>query len=362
MANEPEAPTGAGGARGAGGGPGPDSHQIDDDEDFEMMPSADEDLAFLSRLRDQALAASREAAGMMEGMTNVTRGAGSLPSMFPDLPLPGSSAMAGLMPPSSFVAGPRNRGGARANTRVHIEDEDEDEDDVPRGVAQRGRQRSGGMGYDDDIPEGMDAREVEEARMLEAAILGIPYEGRIPDFEMERERERERLMNQGPVDPAVMETRNMRWEQDQAYEESLAADKAKADAAARAKREVERAEREAREAEEAEKKRIAHEERMHEESLERKRRTLPAEPTGDEAGINIMVRMPDGSRMSRRFRGSDHLQAIFDFLDLNVPGIKPRTYSLATSYPRKLFSDGSSLTMEGAGITADTALMFESSK
>ena len=36
-------------------GPGPASHRIEEeeDDDFEMMPSADEDLAFLSRLRDQ---------------------------------------------------------------------------------------------------------------------------------------------------------------------------------------------------------------------------------------------------------------------------------------------------------------------
>ena len=35
---------------------------------------------------------------------------------------------------------------------------------------------------DDELPEGVDASEVEEARMLEAALLGVPYRGRVPDF------------------------------------------------------------------------------------------------------------------------------------------------------------------------------------
>ena len=33
-----------------------------------------------------------------------------------------------------------------------------------------------------DIPEGVDPHEIEEARMLEAALLGVPYVGRMPDF------------------------------------------------------------------------------------------------------------------------------------------------------------------------------------
>ena len=33
-----------------------------------------------------------------------------------------------------------------------------------------------------DLPEGVDEGMYEEARMLEAAMLGVPYEGRMPDF------------------------------------------------------------------------------------------------------------------------------------------------------------------------------------
>lgn len=75
------------------------------------------------------------------------------------------------------------------------------------------------------MPEGVD---VEEARMLEAAMLGIPYTGRMPDF-----------VNGGgfggggfgggvggggggePVSPGVQAHRAIREEQDWAYQESL---------------------------------------------------------------------------------------------------------------------------------------------
>ena len=68
-----------------------------------------------------------------------------------------------------------------------------------------------------------------------------------------------------------------------------------------------------------------------------------------------------GSRRSRRFRRADPIQAVFDFVDLEVNGdpFKPGTYSLINSYPRKAFCDGSSLSLEAAGITADTALFLE---
>ena len=65
-----------------------------------------------------------------------------------------------------------------------------------------------------DLPEGIN---VEEARMLEAAMLGIPYTGRMPTF------------GEGaaaaPVDPEARAQRALRREQDEAYEESLAADR-----------------------------------------------------------------------------------------------------------------------------------------
>lgn len=66
-----------------------------------------------------------------------------------------------------------------------------------------------------DLPEGIN---LEEARMLEAAMLGVPYAGRIPDFSAS-------AAAATPLSPGTLEQHAIRREQDQAYEESLALDR-----------------------------------------------------------------------------------------------------------------------------------------
>lgn len=66
-----------------------------------------------------------------------------------------------------------------------------------------------------DLPAGIN---LEEARMLEAAMLGIPYAGRIPDFSAAPAAA-------APRSPGALEQQSIRQEQDQAYEESLALDR-----------------------------------------------------------------------------------------------------------------------------------------
>ncbi len=74
-----------------------------------------------------------------------------------------------------------------------------------------------------DLPDGIN---VEEARMLEAAMLGVPYSGRMPDFAREAaEREAREVAGLAAVDPNVAEQRLLVSEQDAAYEESLALDR-----------------------------------------------------------------------------------------------------------------------------------------
>ncbi len=51
--------------------------------------------------------------------------------------------------------------------------------------------------------------------MLEAAMLGIPYEGRIPDFSAQPARPDQ------PMSPTAVAGRAVRQEQDYAYEQSL---------------------------------------------------------------------------------------------------------------------------------------------
>jgi hypothetical protein len=100
--------------------------------------------------------------------------------------------------------------------------------------------------------------ELEEARMLEAAMLGVPYEGHVPDgsglgvsgFGIGAEN------GAPPPSAAVQEARIIRGDTDWAYQESLRMDKEKETkrvkeelAARKAKQEA--AEKEAKEAREA---------------------------------------------------------------------------------------------------------------
>ncbi len=93
---------------------------------------------------------------------------------------------------------------------------------------------------------GVGRAELEEARMLEAAMMGIPYEPRLPSrcalpsglsgcwpglgglgFKTLNPKNLACRPSGGaaPLNPVVAEARGLRWEQDQAYEDSLAADR-----------------------------------------------------------------------------------------------------------------------------------------
>ena len=135
-------------------------------------------------------------------------------------------------------------------------------------------QHPGGMHLPVDI-------DVEEARMLEAAMLGIPYEGEIPPH-----RRPLGSVSSASIDPAAVEQRLLRQEQDDAYEQSLQADRAKAEAAAAKQREAEAAAAK-QEADAAQLQRV----------LSSKEAGLPAEPAeGDEEAITVLVRLPGGGR------------------------------------------------------------------
>eukprot|EP00878_Enallax_costatus_P040718 GHUV01047072.1.p1 GENE.GHUV01047072.1~~GHUV01047072.1.p1 ORF type:complete len:335 (+),score=129.82 GHUV01047072.1:141-1145(+) len=71
------------------------------------------------------------------------------------------------------------------------------------------------VGVSLDLPEGIN---LEEARMLEAAMLGIPYQGRMPDFNAAAAAAEQ-------LSPGTVERRSLQAEQDAAYEESLALDR-----------------------------------------------------------------------------------------------------------------------------------------
>ncbi|XP_050384989.1 plant UBX domain-containing protein 8 isoform X2 [Argentina anserina] len=93
--------------------------------------------------------------------------------------------------------------------------------------------------------------------------------------------------------------------------------------------------------------------------LSAKSASLPSEPApNDENAVTLLVRMPDGSRLSHRFRKSDKLQLLFDFIDVSRV-VEPGTYKVVRSYPRHVFSANNSLsTLRELGLTNKQEALF----
>ena len=112
--------------------------------------------------------------------------------------------------------------------------------------------------------------------------------------------------------------------------------------------------------------------------LASKAASLPPEPVaGEGSTIQVVVRLPDGTRCGRRFRLSDPLRAAFDFVDVTIcgdgggsdermeeiahreGGLRPGGDRLVTPVPRCVYEEGRGGSLADAGITRDTALFVE---
>lgn len=159
---------------------------------------------------------------------------------------------------------------------------------------------------------------VEEQKMLLAALTGQAYEGDLPtQFTTSSAR---------PLSPGAIERRMLREEQDLALKESLERDKEK-----QRQQEIEKM----REMEREESERLEKEaqERQLNETLETKKMRLPEEPQEDQDGCFVLViRMPNGSRLKRRFSKKDSIQSAFDFVDVEggATDVLPGTYNLVS--------------------------------
>ncbi|XP_021904440.1 plant UBX domain-containing protein 9 isoform X4 [Carica papaya] len=99
------------------------------------------------------------------------------------------------------------------------------------------------------------------------------------------------------------------------------------------------------------------------EELERwlamKEASLPQEPkVENDDAVALLVRMPNGNRLGRRFLKSDRLEHLFDFLDVSRV-VKPGTYRVVTPYPRRAFSiDDSALSLNELGLASKQEVLF----
>ena len=230
------------------------------------------------------------------------------------------------------------------------------------GAAARRRSGPGFGSPQPDLPADVN---VEEARMLEAAMLGVPYEP--PPHR--------RWVPPPPPTSAHLAARALRDEQDDAYEASLAEDRAKAESAAvaeaAARAAAERQAAEAAAADEASARAAADAQAAAADAevteaaaAAAAAAALPPEPAaGAPASISVAVRLPDGARLTRRFAASDPVASLYDFVvSARAPGAARGSFTLVSSFPRRAL-DPAAGSLAGAGLTHPSeALLVEPKK
>jgi len=156
--------------------------------------------------------------------------------------------------------------------------------------------------------------------------------------------------------------RLLRDEQDAAYRQSLLEDQEKErkmrEAQERSEREEkERAEREAEE----ERERVSREQAKLQ-AREIRRLNIPPESTEKES-VLLVVKLPDGKQVRRKFRTADTMQIVLDYVDCSQPEGEElyeyaMDYVLVSNFPRKVFSDPSA-TLKEVGLTIPSTLFVE---
>jgi FAS-associated factor 2 len=97
-------------------------------------------------------------------------------------------------------------------------------------------------------------------------------------------------------------------------------------------------------------------------AVQEKEAALGPEPPADctEPVTTCLIRLPDGSRISRRFLVSSPLEDLFTFVDAKgAGGQPPSTYQLVGQYPRRIISPGCAVTLADAGLRGQEALLLE---
>lgn len=144
---------------------------------------------------------------------------------------------------------------------------------------------------------------------------------------------------------AFQADRMLREEQNRRFEEAMLKDQ-------EAELKREEAERKRQEdAENAELERAVEFSRQlsKEADLDRIRRTLPPEPAPGEPDVTVLrVTLPRGAKVQRRFKASDTLQTLFDFVRVTLAdlGTDVKGFDVGCNMPRRVFSASSDLTVD----------------
>jgi len=82
---------------------------------------------------------------------------------------------------------------------------------------------------------------------------------------------------------------------------------------------------------------------------------------GEKDITQIVIRLPDGSRLQRRFLQSNNVQTIFDYINSSQPTLLDIDYDLVMNFPRKVFNqEGSNdVTLKEAGLCPQASLFVQ---
>jgi len=81
---------------------------------------------------------------------------------------------------------------------------------------------------------------------------------------------------------------------------------------------------------------------------------VPDEPSADsDAAVNIQLRMPDGTRLQRRFLKSNTIGHLINFVKKNKSGLS--SVKFVTTFPKRILDDAN-MTLEAAKFSKSEAL------
>lgn len=223
-----------------------------------------------------------------------------------------------------------------------------------------------GNAFPSDEWGGISSVEHDEAVMLEAAMFGgIPEGGyRIPTIPYAPHQSMQPGVDTTwgaprPPSPSLVAQRAIREQQDDEYLAALQADRERELRAMEEEKAAKETALMEQRLKEEESQRKLQEEQELQRQLAAKQASLPEEPpVDDENAVNLLVKLPDGSRRGRWFRKTDKLQSLFDFIDVGR-GVKPGSYRVVRPYPRRPFSaEESNLTLNELGLTSKQEALF----
>lgn len=141
-------------------------------------------------------------------------------------------------------------------------------------------------------------------------------------------RQTSRLLS--ATDPELNSRRSLRAQQDNAYEESLAMDRAMEES----KKE------EARRVESAAEEEVRRAKQMAEMREQKRRRIPPLPPSStDDKVTELAIRLPNGQRLQRRFFASNTIGSVYDYIESECEDLAQANFELMQAYPKKSYAD-----------------------